>query len=141
MTVESDILEKDMRDKLDIAAQEGCTPKGHGIIINFLVMSHQLHLDTRKAMKDLPMQVTNAIGEAMKQYQPNMLEFERNGMKLRINGKEAVAKIIKYGTAAIFALYVLGKVHGWGGASMFNVKATPEIPMDAATAACTVEVK
>ncbi len=103
-----------MRDKLEVTSQEGCSPKGHSTLVQFLLMSHQLHLDTRSDVKKLPEKVSAAIGEAMKQYQPNMLEFERNGIKIRVNGKEAVAKAIKYGTAAIFVLYVLARMHGWG---------------------------
>ena len=123
MSVETEVLDKAMRDKLDAAAQEGCSPKGHSNLVQFLVMSYALDLDTRKEIHELPERMKTTISDAIKQNQPTMMEVERFGIKLRINGQAAVAKAIKYGTAALFALYVLGKVHGWGGPSWFNVGA------------------
>jgi hypothetical protein len=125
MTVESDILDADMRSKLDAAAANGCSPEGHKNIVQFLVMSHTLQADTRNDVRALPEKIGVTVAAALKESQPSMMEFERNGTKIRINGKEAVAKAIKYGTALIFALYVLARVHGWGGLSVFNLGTTP----------------
>jgi hypothetical protein len=128
MSVESDILDKDMRGKLDAAAENGCSPEGHKNIVQFLVMSHTLQMDTRDGVRALPEQIGVTVAKALKGSQPAMMEIERGGVKLRINGKEAGAKAIKYGTALIFALYVLARVHGWGGLSVFSL-GTPVVPV------------
>jgi hypothetical protein len=125
MTVESDILDADMRGKLDAAAANGCSPEGHKNIVQFLIMSHTLQADTRNDVRALPEQIGATVAKALKDSQPAMMEIERGGVKFRINGKEAVSKAIKYGTALIFAIYVLARVHGWGGLSVFNLGTTP----------------
>ena len=126
MTVECDILDKDMRAKLDTALQEGCSDKGHVNVVQFLLMSHALQMDTRNDVRALPEKIGVTVAAALKDSQPSMMEIERGGVKFRINGKEAVAKVIKYSSALVFAIYVLARVHGCGGLSVFNLGAPVE---------------
>ncbi len=112
MSTESDLLDQEMRDKLDLSAREGCTPTGHQMVVQFLVMSHQLHLDTRNEMRQIPQRVAETIKTINGGDGGTTLEWG----KFKLSGKSAVVLAVKYGTFAITALavlYLVAKVHGW----------------------------
>lgn len=114
MTAESDILDKEMRDKLDLSAREGCTPMGHQMLVQFLVMSHQLQLDTRNEMRQIPSRVAETIKLLNGSGGDGGTTLEWG--KFKLSGKSAVVMAVKYGSFAITAiavLYLIAKVHGW----------------------------
>ena len=133
MTLESDLLEKEMRDKLDVSAQEGCTPRGHQSLVQFIVMSHQLHLDTRNEVRQIPDRVAEAIRHIGGGEGGTVLEYG----KFKLSGKSAVVLAVKYGCAALVAiatLYLIAKVHGWipnpVAAARANVSMADGLPKD-----------
>lgn len=112
MSTESDLLEKEMQSKLDTSAQEGCTPRGHQQLVQFLVMSHQLHLETRNAVRQIPEKVAEAMRISGVSDSGTTLEWG----KFKLRGKSAVVVAVKYGSFAatlVAILYLIAKVHGW----------------------------
>lgn len=49
--VESALLDDEMKRHLENAMKSGCTPEGHRDLVEYLVMAHSLHVETRNSVR------------------------------------------------------------------------------------------